>query len=376
MAFACLVVISPVETNILMKDKTITIKDIAIKAMVSTGTVDRVLHNRGRVSATVQEKVLKILKEMDYEPNLIARALSSKKTYHIAALIPDEAYDSYWHAPKEGILKAEKDLKQYGLVVDKYLFNPNKVESFVEKAREATASSPDGILLSPIFQREALPFFKQWKETAIPFVLINTEITACEPISYIGQDSYKSGYLAGKLVQYGQPNPCAILIAHFDEDLSNSAHLEKKEQGFRNYFSQNNLFQYTIIKAELNSSNYASFVKQLDELFESTPDLKSVFVSTSKAYEIATYLKQRHIHHIKIVGYDLVLKNLHFLENNFISFLINQNPKGQGYWGLKMFADHLIFKKEVPILKYLPLDVVTKENANYFIGDDVEERIL
>ena len=71
-----------------MKDKTIRIKDIALKAKVSTGTVDRVLHNRGRVSAKVQEKVLKIIKEMDYEPNLIARALGSKKTYHIAALFP------------------------------------------------------------------------------------------------------------------------------------------------------------------------------------------------------------------------------------------------------------------------------------------------
>ena len=359
-----------------MKDKTITIKDIALKAKVSTGTVDRVLHNRGRVSALVKEKVLKILKELDYEPNLIARALSSKKTYHIATLIPDEAYDPYWHAPKAGILKAEKDLKQYGLVVDKYLFNPGKVESFVEKASEATANSPDGLLISPIFQREALPFFEQWKKMATPFVLINTEITACEPISYIGQDSYKSGYLAGKLIQYGQPNPCAILIAHFDEDISNSAHLEEKEQGFRDYFSQNNLHQYTIIKAELNSSNYASFAKQLDDLFQTTPDLKSIYVSTSKAYEIATYLEQKHIHHIKIVGYDLVPKNLRFMENNFISFLINQNPKGQGYWGLKILADHLVFKKVVPILKYLPLDVVTKENANYFIGDVVEERIL
>ena len=42
--------------------------------------------------------------------------------------------------------------------------------------------------------------------------------------------------------------------------------------------------------------------------------------------------------------------NLKYLENNLISFLINQNPKGQGYWGLNILADHLIFKKEVPVL--------------------------
>ena len=360
-----------------MKNKTIRIKDIALKAKVSTGTVDRVLHNRGRVSAKVQEKVLKIIKEMDYEPNLIARALGSKKTYKIAALIPDEAFDPYWIAPNAGIDRAEKDLKQYGLVVEKYLFDPLKVDSFVQKAIEATANSPEGILLSPLFYREALPFFDQWKALGIPFVLFNTEIAACEPLSYIGQDSYKSGFLAGKLIHYGQPEPCSILIAHLDEEITNAAHLEKKEQGFRNYFSQNNLSEkYNIVKANLIRPDYASFVKQLDSLFENNPDLKSIFVSTSKAYEIADYLEKRHIHHVKIVGYDLVPKNLGFLENDLISFLINQNPKGQGYWGLNILADHLIFKKEVPVLKYLPLDVVTKENASYFTGDSLEVRIF
>jgi len=34
-------------------------------------------------------------------------------------------------------------------------------------------------------------------------------------------------------------------------------------------------------------------------------------------------------------------------------------------------VNHLIFKKEVPALKYLPLDVVTKENASYYTSDDL-----
>ena len=83
--------------------------------------------------------------------------------------------------------------------------------------------------------------------------------------------------------------------------------LRKKKQGFRNYFDQHDLNrQYRIVKANLIRHDHASFVKQLDELFDKTPDLKGIFVSTSKAYEIADYLQNRHIHHLKIVGYDLV----------------------------------------------------------------------
>ena len=58
----------------------IRIKDIARLANVSTGTVDRVLHNRGEVSAKSREKVEKVLKEINYQPNIYASALASKKS--------------------------------------------------------------------------------------------------------------------------------------------------------------------------------------------------------------------------------------------------------------------------------------------------------
>ncbi|WPV01992.1 substrate-binding domain-containing protein [Mucilaginibacter sp. cycad4] len=354
-----------------MKNKIVRIKDIAEKAKVSTGTVDRVLHKRGRVSKKVEEKVLKIIEEMDYEPNLMARALGSNRIYQIAALIPDHEIDSYWHAPKAGIEKAEKDLKQYGIIVQQYVFDPYDVDSFISKANKLTNDKPDGIILSPIFYRETLPFFEKWKAAEIPFVLFNTQIAECEPLSYIGQDSYQSGFLAGKLIHYGQPDSCSVLIAHIDEETSNAAHLLKKEQGFRNYFSQNNLeHQYKILRVELNRSNAAVFMKQLSDVIDSTPDLASIFVTTSKAHEIAKYLEQRYIKHIKIIGYDLLAPNLYFLNKGTISFLINQNPKGQGYWGIYQLTDSLVFKKEVPVIKYLPLDIVTKENVNYYADDD------
>ena len=59
--------------------KKYTIKDIATLAGVSKGTVDRVLHNRGKVSEEALDKVNKILKEIDFQPNPIARNLKNNK---------------------------------------------------------------------------------------------------------------------------------------------------------------------------------------------------------------------------------------------------------------------------------------------------------
>lgn len=354
-----------------MKSIAVRIKDIAEKAGVSTGTVDRVLHKRGKVAPDVERRVLQVLNDMNYEPNLIARALGSNRSYKIAALTPDPAYDTYWQEPKDGVESAGAALKQYGLQVEQYLFNPYDISCFIEKAKQVTQNSPDGILVSPIFYRETMPFFSQWQEQNIPFVLFNTHIAEADALCYVGQDSYQSGLLAGKLIHYGQPRPCPVLVAHIDEEISNAAHLLKKEQGLRDYFRQNGLDrEYKIVVMSLDRSDPPGFDQKLGQVFDSDPAIRSIYITTSKAYDIAAWLVQKGMKNLKLVGYDLLPQNLHFLETGQISFLINQNPKGQGYWGIHQLADHLVFKKEVAALKYLPLDVVTKENAAYYIAPE------
>lgn len=56
-----------------------TIKDVAFEAGVSIGTVDRVLHNRGKVSENKKKAVLKAIEKLNYKPSDIARALAARK---------------------------------------------------------------------------------------------------------------------------------------------------------------------------------------------------------------------------------------------------------------------------------------------------------
>jgi len=53
------------------------VKEIARRAKVSIGTVDRVLHNREGVSEKTKTKINKIIQELDYQPNILARRLAS-----------------------------------------------------------------------------------------------------------------------------------------------------------------------------------------------------------------------------------------------------------------------------------------------------------
>lgn len=54
------------------------LKDVAKQAGLSVNTVSRVLNNRGYISDKTKEKVYRVMKEMNYQPNEMARALFRK----------------------------------------------------------------------------------------------------------------------------------------------------------------------------------------------------------------------------------------------------------------------------------------------------------
>src|SRR5688500_9633367 len=120
-----------------MHPKNIRIKDIARLAGVSKGTVDRVLHKRGRVSEQAYQRVMKVLEEIDYKPNLIARTLSSNKNYKIIALLPNPEADEYWAQTREGIQQAEAEWAYYNISIEILVFDQYNKEAFKQKARDA-----------------------------------------------------------------------------------------------------------------------------------------------------------------------------------------------------------------------------------------------
>ena len=113
---------------------------------VSTGTVDRILHNRGKVSEEAQKKVEKVLKEIDYHPNLIARSLALKKNYHFITLIPSFAKGEYWDKLCEGIDKAEQELFSYNVEVERMCFNQYDKSSFDELIPRIEEANCQGVM--------------------------------------------------------------------------------------------------------------------------------------------------------------------------------------------------------------------------------------
>ncbi len=69
--------------------KKISIKDISEKADVSIATVSRVINKNGRYSKETEERVLRVIRENNYQPNLIAKGLRVQSMKNVGILVPD-----------------------------------------------------------------------------------------------------------------------------------------------------------------------------------------------------------------------------------------------------------------------------------------------
>ena len=95
------------------------VKEIARRAKVSIATVDRVIHNRKGVSEATKDKINAIIKDMGFQPNILASRLASKKMNRFLVIIPQSLENEYWEASEKGIDRAYSEIRQYGITVDK-----------------------------------------------------------------------------------------------------------------------------------------------------------------------------------------------------------------------------------------------------------------
>lgn len=343
------------------------IKDIAKQAGVSAGTVDRVLHNRGEVAEATREKILNIVKEHNYHPNLIARALTSKKHCVFASLLPTAtSQDSFWVRPLQGILKAVDELEQFQIELEQYFFDQFDVEDFKNKANEILLLCPEGVILSPFFKNESLAFTRQLEEKGIPYVYVDSYIEETNFLAFVGEDGFQGGRVAAHLIDHGLDSSNDILIINMAKEIENVHHLNQRNLGFLSYFNDHGKNKGLKINLEIPSTNYKTITERLDDILGHNTNIRAIFVTGSRACLIAQYLKQRNLTHIILVGYDPLEDNVTYLSDGVIDFLIGQRPFQQGSLGIRKLFDHVMQQIKVEQIEFLPIDIISRENIKLY----------
>lgn len=345
--------------------KQIRIKDIARKGNVSIGTVDRVLHNRGEVSGETRERILRIIEEMDYRPNLLASTLASRKKLKMGVLLPAPlSTDGYWTQPVEGIRKAVSELHQYGVTADIFTFDQSDPDDFNGKAARLLSAAPDGVVLAPFFAREATAFITSLKAGHIPFVLIDSNLPGQGQLAYIGQNSFQCGQLSARLLSMLVRAGQKMLVLHFARETDHQNHLLQRELGFYAWFRENYPEQ-EIKTREMALSEQASCEARLLALLEEE-EPAGIFVTSSKVHLVARVVEGSALKGIRIIGNDLLRENVRFLRSGTVDFLICQRPAEQGFEAVQALFRSLVLKLPITEVNYSPIEIITRENLDYY----------
>ena len=326
------------------------------------GTVDRVLHKRGKVSKKALDKVTKVLDEFEYSPNPIARTLKNGIVYCIKVLLPDPQKDHYWIRCLEGLKETIDEFSAFTLDIEIHFYDPTKPRLFSKLGKElAQHENLNALLFVPLFERESQALLNELSAKEILSGTFNSRLSNDLVYQHTGQNLYSSGRVAAKLVHDLTGPGSRIAIIHIDEAFNNAVHMRKKEQGFVSFLKEHDSYEIRTLTLNTNEfqSKFLSFVEQFDPI-------DAFFVTTSKAYEVVKALRGNEQDY-KIVGYDLLSKNIDCLKRGEINFLIHQSPKVQAALGLKGLIEKLIFAKEVARERLLPIDIVNSENVESYL---------
>jgi len=156
-----------------MAHSTITIRNVAQRANVSTATVSRVLNHDPRVRDETKKAVLEAMESLGYKINFVARSLKTSRTHTIGVLAPDLSGDFFMFIAES--MNRELILRGYSLVVST---SRDSEEEEAKSLRHLAERLVDGIVLIPIGSSNA--YLPQISALNIPIVFVDRALSGYE----------------------------------------------------------------------------------------------------------------------------------------------------------------------------------------------------
>lgn len=272
----------------------VTIKDIAKEANVSVTTVSRVLNNKPDVNYKTKQKVLQVIKKLNYNPNGIARGLVLQKTYTIGLIIPDIC-NPYFPEVARGV---QDQAKKLGYSVILYNSDNNK-QSEIEAIQLLKSKQVDGIILSlSVSNSEELD---QLEKNNFPVVQIDRKISGSNSPS-VTIDNILSAYNATEyLLQLGHTR-----LAHITGNLGTKTGQDRL-QGFQSALQAYGLDGNPIYIREGNYSKDSGYL-EMKALLELKQRPTAIFAANDLmalgAYEAIFDAGLKISEEIAIIGHD------------------------------------------------------------------------
>lgn len=336
-------------------------------AGVSIGTVDRVLNNRGRVARETFQRVQQAIEELNYSPNLTARHLSMAKAINFGVMMPRVDQDSgYWAMPQSGIARAARDLAFHKVSAQHFYFDRHCPDSFERCCREVRDCELDGMLIAPVLSGPAQRFVDVMiAERGTPVVLFDSRVEADGRYTFVGQDPFDSGVVAGKMLRILMRAAGTVVVITVGTD---DYHLARRAEGFQHFFMNTpavSIERVSLVEG-LGIDPRAELVRRLPR---NLAGVEGIFVTNALSHFMVEYLDRHNTsRHIPFIAYDLIPQNVRYLREGKIDFVISQEPETQGYEALYELYRQVVLGSAPVETIAMPIELITKENLDSYLN--------
>ncbi|MDO4294492.1 MAG: LacI family DNA-binding transcriptional regulator [Eubacteriales bacterium] len=335
-----------------------TIKEIAERAGVSRGTVDRVLNGRGSVNAATAALVRDIARQLDYRPNRAGMALAAQRRNLKLGVILFDQGNPFFEDVWKGVSEKETELAGYNCTLLK------KSVAFSAQAQaqamdELDSQGIDGLVISPFDDGRIADRINRLAQRNVPVITANTDIHNSRRLAFVGSDFYRCGQTAAGLLRLITHGPVqAGIVTGSSQVLCHTGRIQGFCDRIASCYPQIRVME-TI---ENGDDDFESYDKTL-ALLARHPRLNALYFTAAGVYGGCRAIQASGRHDIRVIAYDKIPSTAQLMEQDIISAVICQQPKVQGSRPLQLLFDYLT-AGEAPEREcyYTAVDVRIREN--------------
>lgn len=248
-----------------------SLKDIAEKLNLSKATISWTLSGKGDekgISMATQEKVFQCAKELNYQPNLLARSLHSGYSKTIGLIIPDIT-DSFY-SKIACVIEKEADAKGYSVMIGN---SESRIEKENKLIRLLKAKQVDGIILAPT--KVSKSEIQTLVDESFPLVLFDRYFPQINT-NYVIIDNEESSYqLVHKMIRNGARKIAIITTNSYLRTMN------MRREGYARALMEMDFPVEPELYGEVPFVDYEhSIDKILDRIFAEVPDVDAFFFTT------------------------------------------------------------------------------------------------
>lgn len=346
-----------------MSDKdTVTIFDVARLAGVARGTVDRVVYNRGGVSAKTAAKVKAAIKQLGYRANPVAAQLASRRKFTIACLTPAFEKGSYWDVMQKGFEDGAAAVKTHSVSIKMYNFDSDNPESFASACRQILEDKPSGVITHVVFEEALRSFIHTLEDAGIPYSFVDRKLDDMDYTVYCGADPFEAGYLGAYLLTHRMKVREIGMIRLKRDPRGQSDPNKLRREGFMRYL-RDYCPDCRVTSTFIPPHDPVKILEILEKFTAEHPGIKHFAMANSRVYLMRDFLQRHPDPERSVVGYDDLERNLALVKDSLVEYLVTRRTPMQAYYAVVNFADCLI-SGQPPKKRnhYMHMDILSRFN--------------